>query len=187
VQLRLDVPFLLDGAGWPDRAIGLEEHVSPSPSLRSGRSRNRDRSDRDHRRRSEGFCPQAAGGNSDFADDAEEAGWRSVAMAPRATSPDFLGTAARETNASRAAVPIISQSGDEAGSMQSRILLLPRHPQNRCSLWPLAGEFLVEELSASRRRGVYPCDRDSSDQADPSSVGHGSRLRRGVELEPNVG
>jgi hypothetical protein len=29
-----------------------------------------------------------------------------------------LGTAARETNASRAAVPIISQSGDEAGSMQ---------------------------------------------------------------------
>jgi len=55
------------------------------------------------------FGPHRAGvgGNDDWADDAEEAGSIAFGTAPRATGRDSLGTAARETNASRAAVPIV--------------------------------------------------------------------------------
>ena len=54
-----------------------------------------------------------ANGNCDRADDAEEAGYCSVGPAAHATSREFLGTAARETPASRAAVAIVQSRPGE--------------------------------------------------------------------------
>jgi len=81
-----------------------------------------------------------ANGNCDRADDAEEAGYCSVGPAAHATSREFLGTAARETPASRAAVAIV----------QSR----PGEGQCRCKA--VSGRFPIIRVI------VVPTDRGAA-------------------------
>src|SRR4029079_13296157 len=79
----------------------------------------------------------AAGGNCDLADDTENGRIRLCIDAGSSQDSELMGTAARETPASRAAVPKVPGSWrEEIGSPLRTIRLLPFHPRNRSSHRP---------------------------------------------------